>query len=64
MRNSERLFECIRVNTEAKMWDLYRTLSKDASRMAHTYIFFIGEIKDGYYVYYRPTSRKVISIMI
>lgn len=64
MRNPERLFEYIKVNTEDKMWDLYNTLSKDASRMAHTYIFFIGEIKDGYYVYYRPTSRRVISIMI
>lgn len=64
MKDPGGLFEYIKVNTEAKMWDLYRTLSKDASRMAHTYIFFIGEIKDGYYVYYRPTSRKVISIMI
>ena len=64
MRDPVKLFEYIRVNTEDKMWNLYNTLSKDASRMAHTYVFYIGEIKDGYYVYYRPTSRKVISIMI
>lgn len=64
MKDPGRLFEYIKVNTEAKMWDLYRTLSKDASRMAHTYIFFIGEIKDGYYVYYRPTSRRVIGIIM
>ena len=64
MKDTGRLFEYIKVNTEDKMWELYNTLSKDASRMAHTYIFFIGEIKDRYYVYYRPTSRRVISIMI
>ena len=64
MKDPGKLFEYIKVNTEAKMWDLYRTLSKDASRMAHTYIFFIGEIKDGYYVYYCPTSRRVIGIIM
>lgn len=64
MKDPGRLFEYIKVNTEAKMWDLYKVLSKDASRMAHTYIFFIGEIKDGYYVYYRPTSRRVIGIIM
>lgn len=64
MKDPGRLFEHIKVNTEAKMWELYKTLSKDASRMAHTYVFYIGEIKYGYYVYYRPTSRKIIGIIM
>jgi len=58
------MFEYIKVNTEAKMWALYKTLSKDASRLAHTYIFFIEDVKYGYFVYYLPTSRKVISVII
>lgn len=64
MKDPGRLFEHIKVNTETKMWELYNILNKDASRMAHTYVFFIGETKYGYYVYYRPTSRKVIGIIM
>ena len=65
MKDPGKIFEFVEFNTEEKMNKLYKLLSKDSSRMARTWIFYIGEKRiGGFFVYYVPTSVKLIRVMI
>ena len=51
------MFQYIEVNTEEKMLKLYSLLNKDTSRMARTWVFFLGNKQLGkYFIYYRPKN--------